>query len=404
MRKLSIGIIREGKVPPDNRTPLTPRQCSELMEEYPDMDIRVQWSPVRCFTDEDYEKFGIPVQESVDDAELLLGIKEVPVDMLVADRTYMFFSHTIKKQPYNRKLLQEVLRKHIRLIDYELLTDEKGIRLIGFGRWAGIVGAHYALLMLGERSGLYELKAARDCVNLQELVDQYDTVQFPKVRIAITGGGRVAVGALEIMRYAGIEEVSIQDYLHGEFDRPVFVQLHSEDLYRHKEGASFSREEFFQHPERFESHFGRFIPRTDILINCMFWDPRAPRLFSEEEARRTDFYMRLISDVSCDIDGSVPITHEATSSDDPVFGYHTGRGTKGKPYQKDTIDVMAVPNLPNELPKDASRDFGLVMKNTVLPLFMKDPEDALFERATIARDGKLTPRYSYLQAYSEGLE
>ncbi|RYD73264.1 MAG: hypothetical protein EOP53_20425 [Sphingobacteriales bacterium] len=197
MQSLKIGIIREGKVPPDNRTPLTPRQCHEIKDMYPDLEVFVEWSPVRCYTDEDYRKFGIEVVENVDDCDLLLGIKEVPVNKLIADKTYMFFSHTIKKQPYNRKLLQTVLEKNIRLVDLELLTDENGHRLIGFGRWAGIVGAHYALLMLGERSGAFHLKAAKDCVNLQELVDQYHNIQIPAAKFVLTGGGRVASGALE---------------------------------------------------------------------------------------------------------------------------------------------------------------------------------------------------------------
>jgi alanine dehydrogenase len=401
---MKIGIIKEGKIPADNRTPLTPRQCSELMEEWPNVTVEAQWSAVRCYTEEDYVTFGVQVKETVADCDLLLGIKEVPVDDLVAGKAYMFFSHTIKKQPYNRKLLQAILEKKITLIDYELLTDEHGIRLIGFGRWAGIVGGHDALLMLGERTGAYKLKHARDCVNLQELVDQYDTIQIPPATFVITGGGRVAQGAREIMEFAKIREVSPEEFIKEKFDEPVYTQLHSNELYKRKQSGGFDKNEFYHHPNLYESNFERFIGHTDVLINCMFWDPGAPALFKEKGIKNTPFRMRIIADISCDIDGSVPITHRPTSIEDPVFGYHTATSAIGKPYMPDTIDVMAVPNLPNELPRDASRDFGIVLKDKILPEYFTNPESPLFERATIARAGRLTPRYSYLQDFADGKE
>jgi alanine dehydrogenase len=401
---MKIGIIKEGKVPPDNRTPLTPRQCMEMLEKNENIEIEVQWSAIRCFPDEDYLNFEIPVKEYIDDCDLMLGIKEVPVDMLVPEKTYMFFSHTIKKQPYNRKLLQTVLENNIRLIDYELLTEEKGRRMIGFGRWAGIVGAHYALLMLGERTQEYEVKQARNCINLQELTDQYDIIQFPQAKIVITGGGRVAQGAIELMHYAGIEEVSPEDFLANEFEDAVFTILHSDRLFINKNTNNFNKEEFYSHPENYKSNFKKYIEKTDVLINCIYWDPKAPALFDEADTKTGEFRMRIISDISCDVNGSIPITHKVTSIEDPVFGYHRGTGKIGQPYLEDTIDVMAVPNLPNELPRDASRDFGVVMMEKVLPLYLTDPENALFERATIARNGKLTKRYDYLQDYVENKE
>lgn len=404
MKKYTIGIVREGKVPPDNRVPLTPRQCSELVEKYTNLDIRIEWSPFRCYTDEDYMRFGVGVQEHIAHCDLLMGIKEVPIDKLIPGQTYMFFSHTAKKQPHNRPLLRAILDKQVTIIDYELLTDENGVRLIGFGRWAGIVGTHYALVMLGERTGAFKLKCAKDCLNLQEVTDQYDNIQIPPVKMVITGGGRVAQGALEIMHKARIKQVTKEDYLSKTFDEPVFVQLHSQDLYKRISDGGFDKQEFYHHPDKYENAFEPFIPVTDILINCMFWDPRAPRLFEEEQTKAPDFKMKIIADISCDIDGSCPITHRATSSEDPVMGYHADNGAIGKPYQKDTIDVMAISNLPNELPRDASRDFGIIMMHTVIPRIMSDSHDALFERATIASNGQLTPRFSYLQDWVDGKE
>ena len=404
MKPYVIGIIREGKIPADNRTPLTPRQCHELMEWFPELRIQAEWSPIRCYTDEDYTHFHIPVKEYVHDVDLLLGIKEVPIDRLLEGKTYMFFSHTHKKQSYNRPLLRAILDKKITLIDYELVTDEKGVRMIGFGRWAGIVGAHYALLMLGERRKEYTLKPAHQCINLQELVDQYENIEFPAVKFAITGTGRVAEGALEIMEHAQIRQVSKEEYLNQEFDHPVFVQLKTEDLYKSKDGSTFNKTLFHSHPEEFDNAFVPVMDKTDVLINCIFWHPLAPRLFEIPDLKKPDFKMFTIADISCDIDGSVPITTTITYTGDPVLGYHIEEGKFGKPYQGKTIDLMAIATLPNELPKDASRDFGLIMKNTVIPKLLEETDELFFERATIAKEGALTPRFAYLQDFVDGKE
>lgn len=403
----TVAIIREGKVPSDNRTPLTPKQCAEYMEAHPQTQIIVEWSAVRCYTDEDYTSMDVEVLENVDHADLLLGIKEVPIDMLVPGKAYMFFSHTHKKQSYNRPLLQAMVNKHITMIDYELLTDENGTRLIGFGKWAGVIGAHYALLMYGRRTGEFSFKPAIRCVNLQEMTDQYENFEFPHFKIAITGGGRVAHGAEEIMRIAGIPEISPEDYLAGNHStlHPVFTVLRSEHLYRMPDNSRFDKQHFYAHPDQYLSDFARFIPQTDVLINCMYWDNNAPRLFEEKDVSEGDFRMRTIADVSCDVNGSVPLTKKVTYSDAPVFGYHVDSGEIGKPYQANTIDVMAVTNLPNELPKDASRDFGRIILEHLIPEWEATGGDnAVFERATICRGGALTERFSYLQDFIDGKE
>ena len=397
MSKFTIGIIREGKIPADNRVPLSPRQCHELSLKYPHLDIRVESSKIRCFSDDDYRRFGVGVQETVSDCDLLMGIKEVPVDKLIPGKNYIFFSHTIKKQPHNRKLLQTVLKKKIRLIDYELLTDDQGKRLIGFGRWAGIVGAHYALLMLGKKNGLYDLKQACHCVNFQELVDQYDEIQFPASKFVITGGGRVAGGAIEIMQQAGIEQVNKEDYLHNKFDKPVFVQLHSADLYKRKDGKDFSNEDFHHHAKDYKSIFKPYLSKTDVLIHCSYWDVNAAPLFVDQDILKKDFKTKIIADVSCDIPGPIPTTILHTSSEDPVYGYSLVDRKLGQPYKKDTIDVMAIPNLPNELPRDTSRDFGKILAENIIPLMMHYSSDPIIKRATIAENGKLTPPFEYLQ-------
>jgi len=402
MEKFTIGILREGQIPPDNRVPLTPRQCHEMVLHNQKLDIRIETSTIRCFKDDDYKKFGIGVQDKVDNCDLLMGIKESPIDRLIPYQTYMFFSHTIKMQERNKGLLNAILEKKITLIDYELLTDENGHRLIGFGRWAGIIGTHYALLMLGKRSKTFDIKPAKDCLNLQELVDQYYEIEFPAAKFVITGGGRVAQGAIEIMKHAGINKVSKDDFLNKEFDKPVFVQLHSKDLYKRKDAQPFEQQHFYKNPKEYESSFKPFLSKTDILVNCMYWDINAPKLFTLEDANSIDFSIKIISDITCDVPGSIPLTIKTTSIDDPIYGYQIKNNSLGMPYQEDTIDVMAVPNLPNELPRDASRDFGKVMMDIVLPRIMNYPNDSMFERATIAKNGKLTDRFSYLEEWVRG--
>ena len=312
------------------------------------------------------------------------------------------FSRTHKKQAHNRKLLQAILEKNITLIDFELLTDEHNIRLIGFGRWAGIVGAHHALIMLGERTGAYKMKPASQCLNLQEVTDQYHNLEFPPAKIVITGGGRVASGAIEVMKAAKIEQVDKLDFLTKTYDKPVYTIVHSHDIYYLEEGKAVDKEHFYHYPELYKSSFKKYTQAADILINCIFWNPIQAPLFTINEAKEPGFKTKIIADISCDIDGSVPLTIDATSIENPVFGYYPATGQMGKPYQPDSIDIMAVPNLPNELPRDASRDFGIIIQETLIPLLMLDPHDMLFERATIAKGGKLTPRFAYLQDFANG--
>jgi alanine dehydrogenase len=404
MQSLKIGIIREEKIPPDNRTPLTPRQCQHLKENYPNIEVYVQTSSSRCYTDEDYRTFDIPVVDDVSHCDLLLGIKEVPPEKLIAGKTYMFFSHTMKKQPHNQKLLRAILDKDITMVDYELLADDNLVRLIGFGKWAGIIGAHYAMLMAGCRTKAFEIRPAKNCVNLQDLLDQYDTIQIPPLKFVLTGGGRVAKGALEIMEHAEIKQVEPNDFINQQFSEPVYTVLHSEHLYKRANGQPFNKHHFYVHPEKYVSRFDEYMPVTDVLINCMFWHPEAPQLFQVEDLSKPDFRMFTIADVSCDLNGSVPITTFCTTIADPVTGYDIKTGEFGEPYKPGVIDLMTVPNLPNELPRDASRDFGQVMLDTVIPQFIENRRGELFRRAIIAKSGKLQPAFSYLQDYADGKE
>ena len=396
-----IGIIREGKTPPDSRVPLTPRQCQELQDKYASVELAVQSSSNRCYTDQEYLDAGISVVEQVDDCDILFGVKEVPIEQLIEDKTYLFFSHTIKKQPYNRKLLQTIVAKNIRLIDYECLTDEKGIRVIGFGKWAGIVGAHYGLLAWGKRTELLQLKNVNEFKDFESLKIMYSDVQVPEVRIVITGDGRVANGAVEVMNLLSIRKVTPEEHLNNDFHEPVFVQLSPKDIYEHQDGKAFDLHHFFDSPQEYICDFKRYYSKTDLMINAIYWDPRAPRFFTKDEMRSPDFCIKTIADISCDIDGSVPATIKTTTAEDPVFGYDPVSETEQSPYRDNVIDIMAVDILPNELPRDASQSFGEQLVGHVIDELLFEKGD-MIRRATIAENGHLGQRYRYLQDYLEG--
>lgn len=400
MTFLKIGLIREGKVPPDKRVPFTPLQAEEIEQRYPHVKLVCQQSEVRCFKDEEYRELDIAVSPSVDHCDILMGIKEVPIPELVAGKTYLFFSHTIKKQPYNRKLLQEVLRKKIRLIDYEALKDRVGNRLVAFGRFAGIVGAYNGLWTYGKRFGTFSLRRAFECFDVNDLKLELRKVKLPNVKIILTGAGRVGRGSMETLDSAGIRKVSPHDFLHHKFDEPVYVQLSSADYHKRKEGGHFNREEFHKHPERYESFFHDYTREADILMAGAYWNPKAPVLFTKEEMMSPDFKIKVIADITCDINGSVPSTKKASSIADPIYDYDPVTDSVQPPLASGKFfTVMAIDNLPCELPRSASEEFGRDLIDRVLPMLIGEDEEDVIARATIAKDGKLTAYFEYLQDY-----
>jgi saccharopine dehydrogenase (NAD+, L-lysine-forming) len=317
---IQIGLLREGKVPVDNRVALTPSQCKWLQQNFNDVSIIVQHSTHRCFPDRDYEMAGIKVQENLDDCDILLGIKEVPVDMLIPGKTYLFFSHTKKKQPYNQHLFRSILDKKITLIDYECLEHEDGQRIIGFGFFAGVVGAHNGMMAYGNRTGLYKLDRVYKQRSFRELIHTYFGLRLPNVKIAVTGSGRVAHGILEVMNLLGIHEAEPDDYLKRRFAYPVYTQLKGAELYQSKTTGGYSREEFHTHPEKFKCKFLPYAEQTDILLNGVYWDKSVPRLFEKEDILHDAFIIRTIADITDDANGSVPINLGDQSIEDPVYG------------------------------------------------------------------------------------
>ncbi len=395
-----IALIREGKNPPDKRVALTPAQCVQLQKSYNNVKVVVQSSTIRCFTDNEYAENGIEIVENVFDADILLGVKEVPVSQLLPQKTYLFFSHTIKKQQHNKKLLQEVIAKNIELIDYETLTNDRGERVIAFGRYAGLVGAYNAFRTWGLKTGYFELKAANLCFDLNEMWEHCKQIKLPAIKIALTGGGRVGGGALETLQKIGIRQVSAQDYLTQNYSEAVFVQLNSKDYHCPKNGGEFDRLEFHQSPELYQSTFMDFARTTDMLIAAAFWHPRAPRLFSKLDIKQPDFRIKVIADITCDIDGSIPSTLQASSIEKPFYDYNPETACIEPPFSAPkNISVMAIDNLPCELPRNASNDFGVQLIQNVIPHLLAGASNPMMQRATIAAYGKLTQNYSYLHDY-----
>lgn len=396
---MKIGVIKERKTPPDFRVPLVPEHCAQLLDLYQGLELCVEQSDMRSYTDDEYKRFHIPVTDNMSDCDVLMGVKEVPPSALIPNKTYLFFSHTIKKQPYNRHLLQEVLKKQIRLIDYECLKDEKGQRLIGFGRFAGIVGAYNALRGWGLRIGKFNLKPAHQCLDSKDLYAQLENLDWGNLRVVLTGGGRVAYGVIETLHAAGFKQIDWPAFISGEGEGNVFTQIEYPVYNRRKDGTAFTKQDFYAHPELFESDFHRFMHHADIYIAGHFWSSVAPRFFTSDDLLSPDNRIQLIADISCDIDGPIPSTIRASSIPEPFYGYNPQSQKESAPFDASSITVMAVDNLPCELPRDASDDFSKTLTSTIIPLLINEPDHAILQRATIVENGMLTSHYQYLSDY-----
>lgn len=396
---MKIALIREYKQPADERVALSPKQAAQVMKDFPAVEVVAQSSPERCYTDDDYKAAGVNIQEDVSDADILLGVKEVPIKNLIPNKTYLFFSHTIKKQPYNKEMLQEIIKRNIKLVDYECLEWQRGGRVLGFGHFAGIVGAYNGLLTWGKKFTRYNLIPAHELKTYEALKAHLKTVEFPPIRTVICGDGRVGHGSVELLKNAGIKEVNREEFLNGVFNEPVFVLLHPKDFYARKDGSEWSREHFFHNPQEYVSTFDQYIPVTDLMINAIYWEERIPVYFTKDDLVAPDFRIRVIADITCDVEGSIPITTRATPIEDPVIGWNSFAKKETKPYMPNTVDVMAVTNLPCELPADASEEFGASMVAHIMPLLITGDKEDIIKRATITEGGKLTEHFNYLEDY-----
>jgi len=399
---IKIGILREEKIPEDYRVPFTPKQCKAIQEQYPEIQFVIQPSKIRTYPIERYEQEGITVQEDLSVCNYLFGVKEVRTQDLIPNKPYFFFSHTKKAQPYNQKLMHALIEKNIRMIDYECLTYEDGNRIVGFGKWAGIVGAHNGLLTYGKKYDKFDLPPAHSVEDFEELKTTYQNVNWPPMKIVVTGGGRVASGLLEIMEVCGFEKVDKDVFVQNEYDKPVYVHLDIEDIYSRMDDSSFEKEDFFANAKDYCCPFREYTHSADILMNGIYWDENIPVYFAKEDIQHPDFRMNVISDVTCDKFGSVPINLGATPIDDPVYGIDKKTFEKVAGYQNtnDVVDIMTVDNLPSELPKNASEHFGNVLGKTIIPEILKADRSSILQNATICENGKLTDQFSYLSEYA----
>jgi alanine dehydrogenase len=398
-KRVKVGIIRETKIPPDRRVPLTPSQIVELKEKYPNVEFYVQPSDIRCFSDDEYKYLKIPMREDLSNCDILMGVKEVDKRIFIPGKTYLFFAHVAKKQEHNLEMLREILRMKVKVIDYEYLTTDKGQRVVAFGRWAGIVGAYNALRARGIKTNRFKLKPAFQCHDLSEMWAGLRLIQLkPGLKILVTGEGRVANGAMETLaNCSNLQKVTPEDFITREYDVPVVCQVGPQNYVKHTDGRAFDFNNFVQHPEDYHSDFLKYTRVTDVLIAGHFWDPKSPVFFTKEDVEKPDFRISVVGDISCDIGGPIPTTLRATTISDPFYSYSKLKHCEEEAFSHpDNITVMSIDNLPGELPRDASGDFGKQLIDHVLDDLFSGIESPMIQRATITSGGRLEPQYRYL--------
>ncbi|MEP0266700.1 NAD(P)-dependent oxidoreductase [Dokdonia sp.] len=401
---MKFAIIKERKNPPDRRVVFSPDMLAETRTQSPEATFVVESSDIRIFSDDAYKNNGFDVLHDVTSADVMIGVKEVPIEALIPHKKYFFFSHTIKKQPYNRKLLRAILEKNIEMYDHEVIVKENGARLIGFGRYAGLVGAYNGFRLLGIRDGIFKLPKVEHLGDLEEVKQELDKIALPVMKIALSGTGKVAKGAKEILDHLKIREVTDEEYLSQDFDEPVYCLIDVMEYTRRKDGTVGDKYAFYDDPSPYESDFMQYAKVTDYFIAGHFYGDGAPFLFTREDAKHPDFKIHLVADVSCDIDGPVASTIRPSTIADPFYGYDPITEKETSIDAPGTIAVMAVDNLPCELPKDASEGFGEMFMKYVIPSFYNNDKDGILGRALMTQDGKLTERYAYLQDYVDGKE
>lgn len=397
---ISLGLIREYKQPPDRRVAFTPQQCHQIKTSFLDSDVVVESSPDRIFNDDSFKKEGIEITNDLSNCDILFGIKEVPVDKLIEDKTYLFFSHTIKKQAHNREMLKAIVKKNIRLIDYECLVWPNESRVLGFGRYAGLVGIYETFKVLGIKNNLFTIKPAYECADYAEMLTVLKLIEgilkSGKHKIVVTGSGRVSSGVEELLTALTIKKVSPHDFLNSDSNETVYTLLDSHDLYERKDGEPWNHEHFFHNHSEYQSKFKPYTKVADILINGVFWDSAMPRHFEKGDTKSKDFSIQIIGDISCDVEGSVPITLHDTHANSPALGWDAANQCECEPYTETGIDIMAISNLPSELPANASEGFGAELIKTVLHELL-NPKSEMIKNATICEGGRLTARFHYLQ-------
>ncbi|SEG34928.1 NAD(P)-dependent oxidoreductase [Flavobacterium urumqiense] len=399
---MKFGIIKERKSPPDRRVVFSPDELAKIKQLYQDAAIKVESSDIRIFTDDQYKNLGIEVANDISDCDVFFGVKEVPAEALIPNKSYFFFSHTIKKQPYNRKLLQAILEKNIDLYDHETIVDANNRRLIGFGRYAGIVGAYNSIRAFGIKFELFKIPKAETLSGKEALITHLKRLVLPPLKFVITGTGKVGNGAKEILDAIKIKEVSVENYLTKNYSQPIYTQIDVLDYNKRNDGQVLDFNDFYNNPKEYSSDFEKFTKVTDIFIAGHFYANESPIILSQEMLQSKDCKIKVVADISCDVNGPIACTLRSSTIAEPLYGYLPNENKEVDVFHPAAIVVMAVDNLPCELPKDASEGFGEMFMEHVIPAFFNDDKEGILQRAKITEKGKLTPRFSYLQDYLDG--
>ncbi len=399
MEKIKVGVLHETKTPPDKRAAITPNTAVEILKRFSNVELYIQPSDLRAFKDEEYRAKGLTLKQDLSDCDILIGVKEVKIEALIPDKKYLFFAHIAKKQEHNKPLIKALMQKRITMIDYEYLTDKQNRRLVAFGYWAGVVGAYNGMRAWGKRTGEFDIKAANEYHDKKEMYDTVANLNIKPLKIVITGGGRVATGAVETLKAFGIKEVIPEEFLTQQFDEPVFTKLDPCHYVRHRDGKEFDLWHFFKNPEEYISTFKVYTQIADMYIAAHFWNPKSPRFFTAEDTKNAKFNIKVVADISCDVDnGPVGSTLRASTIAEPFYDFNPATGKEEKAFSSEkNITVMAVDNLPGELPRDASEDFANGLLNNVFPSLFGEDTDEIIKRATILDKGNLTEKYSYLK-------
>jgi alanine dehydrogenase len=399
MKKIKVGVLHETKTPPDKRTAVTPNVATEILKKFPNVELFIQPSNLRAFKDDEYIAKGLTLKEDLSDCDILIGVKEVKIEALIPDKKYLFFAHIAKKQEHNKPLIKALMQKKITMVDYEYLTDKQNRRLVAFGYWAGVVGAYNGMRAWGLRTKEFEIKPANEYHDKKEMYETLANLQIKPLKIVITGGGRVATGAVETLKAFGIKEVIPEEFLTQNFNEPVFTKLDPCHYVRHKDGKEFDLWHFFKYPQEYFSTFKVYTQIADLYIAAHFWNPQSPRFFTADDTKNEKFNIKVVADISCDIDdGPIGSTLRASTIANPFYDFNPKTAKEEAPFSSEkNITVMAVDNLPGELPRDASEDFSNGLLNNVFPSLFGEDKDEIIKRATILDNGTLTEKYSYLK-------
>jgi alpha-aminoadipic semialdehyde synthase len=434
--KYKIGIRREDKNKWERRVPLIPEHVKDLIDGHA-IDVTLQPSPSRVFADREYIQAGANIGEDLSGCPIIFAVKEIPSHLFQPKKTYVFFSHVIKGQKHNMPMLRRMMELGCNLIDYEKVADEMGRRLIFFGRHAGLAGMIDTLWALGRRltwEGIHNpFTQIQNAYKYESLAEAKKSISRAGEKIkkdglpepltplvfGVTGYGHVSSGAQEILDLLPFEQKGPEEILslvqQSSFSRNhiykvVFKEEHLVEPVLPED--DFDLNDYYDHPEKYRSGFENYIPHLTVLVNCIYWDERYPRLvtkrflkklFDEEKKPR----LRIIGDISCDVGGSIECTVKETSPDNPVYVYNPREEQITDGHEGEGVVILAVDNLPCEISREASLDFSRVLK-PFIPQIAKADFSVDFDRcalpasikkAVIVYHGKLTPDYHHIQGF-----